>query len=224
MLLLGKKQTTVAMIARTGCYEPMSTIEKVPKRINWQPQEQLGKLRYSILSELCYFDCVRFHIIDPMHNLLLGTAKHVMNLWIKIGIISHKQLNFDEIQQSVDSFSVPSDIGRISYKISSGFSSFKADQWRSWIVISSPIVVKDILPSEHYEVWCIFVQACFLFCTRSISTYDVYLADKALVEFCTRFPHLYGGENTTMNMHLHCHLINSVLDYGPVYAYWLFSF
>ena len=165
---------------------------------------------------------VRFHIIDPMHNVLLGTAKHVMNLWIKIGIISHKQ--FDEIQQSVDSFSVPSDIGRIPYKISSGFSSFKADQWRSLIIIYSPIVLKDILPSEHYEVWCIFVQACFLLCTRSISTNYVYLADKALVEFCTRFQHLYGGENTTMNMHLHCHLINSELDYGPVYAYLLFSF
>ena len=165
---------------------------------------------------------MRFHIIDPMHNLLLGTAKHVMHLWIKIGIISPKQ--FDEIQQSVDSFSVPSDIGRITYKISSGFASFTADQWRSWIVIYSLIVLKDILPSEHYEVWCIFVQACFLLCTRSISKNDVCLADKVLVEFCTRFQHLYGGENTTMNMHLHCHLINSVLDYGPVCSCWLFSF
>ena len=27
-----------------------------------------------------------------------------------------------------------------------------------------------------------------------------------------------------MNMHLHSHLISSILDYGPVYAYWLFSF
>ena len=94
-------------------------------------------VRYSVLNELSYFDCVRFHTIDPMHNLLLGTAKHVMNIWIKNGLISNNQ--FDEIQQCVDSFSVPSDIGRIPYKISSGFSSFKADQWRSWIVIYSTL-------------------------------------------------------------------------------------
>ena len=28
----------------------------------------------------------------------------------------------------------------------------------------------------------------------------------------------------TPNMHLHSHLINCVLDYGPVHNFWLFSF
>lgn len=28
----------------------------------------------------------------------------------------------------------------------------------------------------------------------------------------------------TPNMHLHMHLLDCVLDYGPVYAFWLFSF
>ena len=32
-------------------------------------------VHYSALCKLEYFDCVRFHIIDPMHNLFLGTAK-----------------------------------------------------------------------------------------------------------------------------------------------------
>lgn len=116
-------------------------------------------VKYCILNDLHYFDCVRFHIIDPMHNLLLGTAKHVMNLWIKRGLISSKQ--FEEIQESVDSFSVPNDIGRIPYKISSGFSSFKADQWCSWIVIYSPIVLKGILPHEDYEVWSLCRHAIY---------------------------------------------------------------
>ena len=62
-----------------------------------------------------------------MHNLLLGTAKHVMNLWIKRGIITIS--HFEKIQIDVDSFSLPRDINRIPYKISSGFASFKADQW-----------------------------------------------------------------------------------------------
>lgn len=33
-------------------------------------------VRYSKLLDLSYFDPVRMCIIDPMHNLLLGTAKH----------------------------------------------------------------------------------------------------------------------------------------------------
>lgn len=71
--------------------------------------EKDSGVRYCSLNELDYFDCVRFHVIDPMHNLLLGSAKHVLNLWIKKAIISDK--DFDRIQNEVDSFSVPSGIG-----------------------------------------------------------------------------------------------------------------
>ncbi len=38
-------------------------------------------LRYSELLRLPYFNIVRCHMIDPMHNLFLGTAKHVTTLW-----------------------------------------------------------------------------------------------------------------------------------------------
>ena len=34
--------------------------------------------RYSCLLELPYFDPVAMCVIDPMHNLLLGTAKHMV--------------------------------------------------------------------------------------------------------------------------------------------------
>ena len=45
--------------------------------------EQKYGSRYSELMPLPYFDCVCFHIIDPMHNLFTGTAKHLMkNIWL----------------------------------------------------------------------------------------------------------------------------------------------
>ena len=65
--------------------------------------------------------------MDPMHNLLLGSAKHIMNLWVNNDIIT--RTDFDKIQDIVDSFVVPNDVGRIPYRIGSGFSGFKADQW-----------------------------------------------------------------------------------------------
>lgn len=49
-------------------------------------------------------------------------------------------------------------------------------------------------------------------------------ADDLLIEFCTSFEALYGPEKTTINMHLHLHIKDSILDYGPVYAFWLFSY
>ena len=40
--------------------------------------QQAELLSYSLLLELPYLDIVRFHTINPMHNILLGTSKHVM--------------------------------------------------------------------------------------------------------------------------------------------------
>ena len=36
-------------------------------------------IRYSVLLELPYFNPIRFAVVDPMHNLFLGTGKHVRN-------------------------------------------------------------------------------------------------------------------------------------------------
>ena len=51
--------------------------------------ESMFGCRYSALLDLLYFDPVRMSIIDPMHNLFLGTAKHVLkNIWIKKELIT----------------------------------------------------------------------------------------------------------------------------------------
>jgi len=83
--------------------------------------------RYSVLLKLPYFDAPRMLIVDPMHNLSLGSAKHYLKaVWIELGIVSESQ--FDLIQCRVDNTIVPSDIGRIPCRIRSGFSFFTADQ------------------------------------------------------------------------------------------------
>ena len=101
-------------------------------------------------------------IIDPMHNLLLGTSKHMMNVWLSLKLIETKHLF--EIQQVVDNFATPSDVGRIPSKIASGFSGFTAEQWRNWTILYSLSALKGVLPHEHFSCWHLFVKACHLFC------------------------------------------------------------
>ena len=38
------------------------------------------------------------------------------------------------------------------------------------------------------------------------------------------FQQIYGKEHCTINIHLHGHLKECVMDFGPVYSFWLFSF
>ena len=47
--------------------------------------------KYSIFFELPYYDSIRFPIIDPMHNLFLGTAKHAMAIWKENNILTKHQ-------------------------------------------------------------------------------------------------------------------------------------
>ena len=62
--------------------------------------------------------------IDPMRNLLLGTARHVINTWKHLEIIDNKC--YDIIQKKVDSFISSPDIGRVPFKIATGFAGFTA--------------------------------------------------------------------------------------------------
>ena len=89
-------------------------------------QTQYGTC-YTELMQLEYFDCVRFTIIDPMHNLFLGTAKHmVKNVWLPNKTL--KPADLKSIQNLIDNMKVPSNIGRIPNKIATSFGSFTSEQ------------------------------------------------------------------------------------------------
>ena len=58
--------------------------------------------RYSVLLELPYYEAIRMCVVDPMHNLLLGTAQHVVSVWNQ-----SKLLDLALIQSNVDNFMTP---------------------------------------------------------------------------------------------------------------------
>ena len=195
---------------------------KVTKSDRNKAESESG-CRYSVLLKLPYFDAPRMLIIDPMHNLFLGSAKHFLkSLLIGRGIISTSQFNV--IQQRVDSVTVPPDVGRIPQKIHTGFSSFTADQWKNWVLYFSLLSMHDILGSDILECWRHFVQACRVLSSRQITIEKVLLGDAHLVQFCKRTQHIFGKESITPNMHMHFHLRACIIDYGPLHGFWLYAF
>lgn len=129
-----------------------------------------------------------------------------------------------KIQDKVDNVRFPSSLGRLPNKISISFGGFTADQWKTWTLVMSIYALKGELPDKHLEVWRAFVIACKLLCRTFVTASDLMEADSLLKTFCVKFERLYGAECVTPNMHMHTHLCERVLDFGPVYAFWLFSF
>lgn len=73
--------------------------------------EQEYGARYTELLRLPYFDTIRFSVVDPMHNILLGTS--MVTLWKEHGLLSSN--DFSHIQKNVNQFVTPPDIGRIGW-------------------------------------------------------------------------------------------------------------
>ena len=102
---------------------------------------------YTAFLRLPYFDPIRFHVVDPMHNLLLGTAKDMMDVWVDQGIISKQILQ--SIQGKIEHIRTPVDVGKIPSKISASFAGFKTDQWHNWTLLFSVICLKSLAGVEH---------------------------------------------------------------------------
>ena len=54
-------------------------------------ESELG-VRPCALLNLCYYDPIDFVAIDIMHNLFLGSAKHMFSIWVDKGLLSKQKL------------------------------------------------------------------------------------------------------------------------------------
>lgn len=72
--------------------------------------------------------------------------------------------------------------------------------------------------------WQAFVVASKFLTRPVITALELQKVDLMLLQFCEKFEQLYGKSKIKPNMHLHGHLKERVLDYGPIYNFWCFSF
>ncbi|OAD80866.1 hypothetical protein PHYBLDRAFT_61913 [Phycomyces blakesleeanus NRRL 1555(-)] len=157
-----------------------------------------------------------------MHNLYLGTAKQMINIWRDSKLISDK--DFLTMQELANRVVVSSGYARITKKIGDGFSFMKADEWKSWCIIYFPFVLKHIISAVNLANWILFVKAYCLLTKPFITVKETAEAYKYLQEFCIKCQTSYKKPAITPNMHLHLHLSKCINNFGPVYVFWLFSF
>ena len=146
----------------------------------------------------------------------------MFKLWVDLGFLGKNELAC--IEKICALFTLPNSVGRLLNNISSNYGGFKAAQWRSWITIYSPVVLKGVLPDEHLRCWLLYVRACCILGNRILTNSNINTADQMLLAFCKKFEQLYGKEHCMPNMYLHLHLQECLLDYGPAHSFWCFSF
>lgn len=178
--------------------------------------------RFSEFLRFPYFDPVNILIIDPMHNHFLGSATYITNeIWIKKGILNAASL--DVIHERIKRVQVPVSIGRLPARIESG-TTFTAEQWMNWTLYYSVYCLFGLLSTDMMECWRHFILACRRLCKGNLTPDDV---TRAVLFWCNLgrcVSRLYSRDCITPNIHMHAHLASCVRDYGPLHAFWLFSF
>ena len=105
------------------------------------------------MLELLYYAAMC--IIDPMHNLFLGTAKKMFKIWCENDILAKEKLQ--EVQERIENVEVVSNHG-----------GFTASQWKNWVLYYSLFALEGILGEEHINCWQNFALACRHLCKRAL--------------------------------------------------------
>ncbi|KAE8745125.1 hypothetical protein FOCC_FOCC008190 [Frankliniella occidentalis] len=180
-------------------------------------------------SAMCYlpfFDvCLGFQI-DYMHNSLLGNCDHLAKLWFD----SHNKdepfylgLKLAQIDQRLLALTPPTCISRRTRTIRQ-WKDWHANEWRSWLLYYSLPCLKGILPTVYYKHHCVLVSAIHMLLKDDITPEALDTAAEYLADYVNEFQVLYGEEEMFFNVHLLLHLAKSVLHWGPLWCYGMFSF
>jgi len=142
---------------------------KVKNAPNKTQHETLAKkygVYYSSLLDLEYFNAIRFTAIDPMHNLFLGTVKHIFKLWVNEEFLTYNSAL--EIEKRILQCDVPTGFGRLPNRIASNYGSYTASQWKNWTLIYSMYCLNGLLPRSPFEMLAnicsclsVYVKACY---------------------------------------------------------------
>jgi len=127
----------------------------------------------------------------------------------------------DELARHVK---LPPGVGAIPSCISSTSNSMKSDELKTWVLYVSLYALKDSLPKPHFNMWQAFVRACKLLLKPYISVEETNHAHELLKLFNNTFVRLIGAKYCTPNMHMQLHIKSCIVDFGPVYCFWCYSF
>lgn len=66
--------------------------------------------------------------------------------------------------------------------------------------------------------------SCRILSLKCITLHELDIAYAPIMHFGRRVERMYGRQIITQYMHLHGHIKECVIDYGPTHAFWVFVF
>jgi len=171
---------------------------------------------------LDYFDMVRFHLVDPMHNLFLGiVCLHLKYLVAALGEARVKELNKD-LNNLIAT--VNWNIGRLPDDIFTHLGSAKAVELKNFALYFSEPLFEKHLSKRQFACWMLLLNVLRLYGSPVISDDLLENADSLYSQYLESLEKSAGKKFATINFHMYVHMKECMQDFGPISAFWCFSF
>ncbi|KAE8743377.1 hypothetical protein FOCC_FOCC011029 [Frankliniella occidentalis] len=178
-----------------------------------------------VIKDIPSLDLSTCVVAECMHCVLCGVVRQISSLWLFEKGPWCMADHLVEINRFLDQEIHPSDnVSRLPRSFEC-FAQVKANDFRSFLLYFSPVIVTPYLKDEYHQHWMRFVQAIFfLLLTESISENDLLVGETLLRLFVRDSSQLYGDENYVYNVHKLLYLVLYVRRWGPLWSTSAFTF
>lgn len=185
-----------------------------------------GINKESPLVKLKKFKIIRGFVPDVMHCVFLGVCKQFANYWFSVKkkpfSLNKDKINF--INNLLNKIRVPKIVNRLSRTIFER-KHWKSRDWENFLLYYSVPVLSKIQGFKKYvEHWSLLVEAIKILIKNEITRDQLILADSKLKDFIAQTQQLYGAKSMTYNVHQLSHLVQSVIDFGPLLSHSCYAF
>ncbi|OAD81252.1 hypothetical protein PHYBLDRAFT_72764 [Phycomyces blakesleeanus NRRL 1555(-)] len=157
----------------------------------------------------CNYEENRLHAEEWKSTVIISERQHLeiekwCSMWIECGVLRDR--DFTAMQKIADKMIVPRRYTALKSKIDKKIAFMKVDEWKLWVLVYSPVMLKSVLSSLHFNNWIDFVYACRHLVKPSITFDDINTNHRHLENFCEKCNEIYTIMILTCNMHLRLHL------------------
>lgn len=187
----------------------MMTLSRNKPKIN-------GIKAISPLIFLESFDIIDGFTPDYLHCVLLGVVKQISNILMQ-------PADIPEYREQLNSIKLPHQVCRLTRPIDDN-AYWNARVEENWLLYISMTLFSTKLMSKYLKYWSLLVESMHILLRSEIFDIELDRAEEMLKLFVELTQRYFGKAAMTFNVHQLLHLVESVRNWGPLWAHSTFAF
>ena len=196
---------------------PLRTDKTFQDRCHPSHHSEEFKEKLSILEE-AGFGMISQFPLDAMHLVDLG----VTSILLKILINKNNAIKINDRINFIKN-NAPSEFCRVPRSIDE-INNWKSTEFRQFLLYTGIFLFKDCVSNDQYYHFLLLHSSIRFLSSEVNYVGQADISQKVLEDFVNYFGRLYGEELVSFNVHGLLHLVNCVIQYGPLDTFSAYKF